>query len=182
MRPLLILLLTVAANGWAEEPAPATTSTTQGSGPTAGERATSASLSADDAWARARAQAQDEHRLRQERAARQSAIVEAGEPLMTTRETIDPGGLATLVEGDEVAVLLELQRRRRNQRDGGSAGNLLAEELAGILAGTPTHLPDQSMTPQEPSIRAHPEDEPHPGPVPPSATDLPDRPDRLPRP
>jgi hypothetical protein len=178
MRGLALLLLTGMLAAVDAEPAPATIISTDGAGSSAGTRAADSALAADKAWAAARHQAELQAQARNASAAKNTSVGNDNRGQGEAAEPISPGSLAALAEQDEVALLIELQRRRH--RAAGDAGrDLVAAELAASTRTT-GHLPTVNGTPGDNSATAHPEDAPHPGPQPPTVTEAPDRPERFP--
>lgn len=175
----LLLFVVVIVTGAEAQPAPATVTSTDGAGPTASARSTESTLAADHAWAAARKNAELQARARAAAAERSTAqAVETRGPLPDPTAAVLPGLLASLVEQDEVALLIELQRRRK-LANGGASSDLLAAEWAAAV-NTATYLPRITTTPIEPDAVAHPGDAPHPGPQSPAPNDFPLRPERLP--
>ena len=181
MRCVLLLLTASLITAVESSSAPLTQTSSTATGPTHGERTTKASVSVDNAWLKARQQAENEAQLRHSQAAKASnAALNLRGPI-TDSEPILAGGLANIA-GDEVAMLLELQRRRRNANPdhGNGNGNVVAEELAAALTDTRGHLPGANETPAPAQPTDHPTDEPHAGPQPPKPTGLSDRPEHFP--
>lgn len=179
MRCLLLLLTACMITAVESSSAPLTQTSSTATGPTDGERITKASVSVDDAWAKARQQAENEAQLRHSQAAKASnAALNLRGPIQAA-EPILAGGMANTA-GDEVAMLLELQRRRRNADPDHRNGNVVAEELAAVLIDTHGHLPGANETPAPAQPTDHPTDEPHAGPQPPKPTGLSDRPEYFP--
>ncbi|MBA3700062.1 MAG: hypothetical protein H0W78_14530 [Planctomycetes bacterium] len=183
MRTLITLLLvgglSAAEAVPAGVPTPATITATDGSGPSASARAIEHMLAVDYAWAAARKNAELQAQARRAAAAKATSI--AADIRGPDRETLPltAGGLASLAGGDEVALLLELQRRR-HRADGSPASNVVAAELAAALAGITATLPSLDRTPGDSGTVAHPGDDPHPGPRAPAPVDAPDRPEQFP--
>jgi len=179
MRVVVLLLLVVVVTGAEAQPTPATVTSTDGAGPTTGARITESTLAADHAWAAARQNAELQARARAATAARSTAqAAETRGPVPDPTAAVLPGLLASLVEQDEVALLIELQRRRR-VANGSASSDLLAAEWT-VAVTTATYLPRIPTTPIELDAIAHPADAPHPGPQTPTPNDFPQRPERLP--
>ena len=179
MRCVLLFLTASLITAVESSSAPLTQTSSTATGPTNGERTTKASVSVDDAWAKARQQAENEAQLRHDQAAKASnAALNLRGPI-TDSEPILAGGLANIA-GDEIAMLLELQRRRRNANPDHRNGNVVAEELAAVLTDTRGHLPGADETPAPAQPTDHPTDEPHAVPQPPKPTGLSDRPEHFP--
>jgi hypothetical protein len=178
MRGTIISLLAGCLIAGEAGPAPATITATDGAGPSASERTIDSTLAADQTWALARRQAELQAQARLAAAAKNTAQGNDNRGAPATPEPISPGHLAALADQDEVALLIELQRRR-NRANGNAGSELIAGELAASAATTST-LPQTSTAPSEPGAGVHPADEPHPGPRAPTITDVPDRPERLP--
>lgn len=183
MRLLLPLLmmggLSAAEALPAPTPAPATVTATDGAGPSASARAIEHTLAVDHAWAAARKRAELQAQARRADAARETAVAANIRGPDLTAPPLTAGGLANLAGTDEVALLLELQRRRRNAV-GSPTSDVVAAELAAALAGTTATLPSLDRTPNEAGAITHPGDDPHPGPRAPAPVDAPDRPERFP--
>lgn len=160
-------------------PAPATVIATDGSGPSASARTIENTLAVDQAWAAARKHAEQQAQARRAAAMKATGFAAATRGADREPAALTPGGLATLAGQDEVAMLLELQRRRR-LTGGSNAGDLVAAELTAALIGIDAHLPSTNRTPSETGAVTHPGDEPHPGPRAPVPTDAPDRPEQFP--
>jgi hypothetical protein len=174
--PLFLVLGTLV--GVEPEPAPATITGTTGSGPSAGARATDSALAADMAWAAARRNAELQAQARAAAAAKATAhAIDLRGPLVEPAP-VSAGPLNLLSAVDEVALLIELQRRR-HAAAGNPGSDLVAAELASLSA-SPPHLPSIALTPGESSNVAHPEDESHPGPGVPLSVDAPARPEHFP--
>lgn len=180
MRWVLLLLVATLGVTVEADSAPLTRTASTATGPTAGERTTTASVSVDEAWASARRQAENEARSRHTEAAIASNAALKLRGVLTNAEPVDPGGLATLAGNDEVAMLLELQRRRRNADPNAGSGNVVADQMATSLLDTLAHLTAIDGTPPGSRPTDHPADEPHAGPQAPAPTGLPDRPERFP--
>lgn len=159
-------------------PAPATVIATDNSGPSASARAIESTLAADRAWAAARKQAEQQAQAHHSAATKATGFAAATRGAEPEPPALTPGGLATWAGQDEVALLLELRRRRL--ANGSQAADLVAAELAATLTSIDAHLPSTNRTPSETGTVAHPGDEPHPGPRAPVPTDAPDRPERFP--
>lgn len=160
-------------------PAPATVTATTGAGPSTSARAIEHTLAVDYAWAAARKRAELQAQARRADAERETAVAADIRGSDLAVPPLTPGGLANLAGSDEVALLLELQRRRRSA-DGNPTSDLVAAELAAALAGLTATLPSLNRTPDETGAITHPGDDPHPGPRAPAPIDAPDRPERFP--
>ena len=179
MRSVLLFIIASVVTAVESHSAPLTQTSSTATGPTNGERTTTASISVDDAWAKARQQAENEARLRHNQAAKASnAALNLRGPLIDS-EPLLAGGMANIA-GDEVAMLLELQRRRRNANPGNSNGDVVAEALAAALTNAHGHLPGVNETPVLSQPSDHPTDEPRAGPQPPKPTGLSERPEHFP--
>lgn len=178
MRYVLVSLLAGGLAAVDSAPAPATIAATEGAGPTTSERTIDSTLAADQAWALARRQAELQAQARHAAAARNTAQGNDNRGTPTTPEVISPGHLAALADQDEVALMIELLRRR-NRANGSANSDLVAGELAASTATTST-LPRAGATPTEPGAEVHPTTELHPGPRAPTSDDAPDRPERFP--
>lgn len=176
MRWLALVAVAGVLRGGEADPAPATRTATESAGPSAGAVTIDSTLAADQAWALARRQAEQQAQARRMVAARNTAQGNDNRGAETPPEVLTPGSLATWAEIDEVALLIELQRRR-NRAAGRT--DLVAGELAASTRTT-TRLPGTNATPPAGDAQVHPADEPHPGPRAPTNADAPDRPERFP--
>lgn len=179
--PLLVMGGLSAADALpAPVPAPATVTTTDGAGPSTSARAIEHTLAVDYAWAAARKRAELQAQARRADTAKATAVAADIRGSDRTTPPLTAGGLANLAGSDEVALLLELQRRRRST-DGSPMSDVVAAELAAALTGMTATLPSLNRTPDETGAITHPGDDPHPGPRAPAPVDAPDRPERFPR-